>query len=77
LSGGGSLPGVELSGVGIEVVPHRFSVDSVVKKLRSLPTPIICLVRDNALVIDVRCIFENDMGYLCNELIKLAGYEFK
>ena len=75
LSGGGSLPEVELSGVGIEAVPHGLSVDSVVKKLRLLPTPIICLVRDNALVFDVRCIFENDMEYLCNELIKIAGAE--
>lgn len=75
LAGGGSLPTVEFNGIGVELAPVGVTVSVAVKKLRSLAVPVICLVRENALVFDVRCVFNDDIDYLVAELVQLAGVE--
>ena len=75
LAGGGSLPGVEVSGFGVEVVPSGKSVGVVVEGLRAGIPPIICLVREDALVFDVRCLLPGDEALLCAALLKIANEE--
>lgn len=73
LAGGGSLPGVELAGYGIEVEPSGQSAGSVAKQLRSGRIPIVCLVRDDALIFDVRCLLPGDEAILAERLLQIAG----
>ncbi len=75
LAGGGSLPGVEISGFGVEVVPGGKSTGVVVEGLRASVPPIICLVREDALVFDVRCLLAGDEALLCEALLKIANEE--
>lgn len=73
LAGGGSLPGVELAGYGVEVAPLGASAASVAKRLRSGKTPIVCLVRDNALIFDVRCMLPGDDDVLAERLLQIVA----
>ena len=73
LAGGGSLPGVEISGYGVEIVPCKKSVSFVAEKLRICETPVICLVRIEALIFDVRCLLPGDETMLCEALSKIAN----
>ena len=73
LAGGGSLPGVEIWGYGVEIVPYRKSVSIVAEKLRMCETPVVCLVRVDALVFDVRCLLHGDEELLCAALTKIAS----
>jgi len=73
LAGGGSLPGVELIGCGIEVTPAGMSAAGLEKSLREGTTPIIGLIRDDAVVLDLRCLRPGDDRIICTELLRLAG----
>lgn len=75
LAGGGSLPGIEVSGFGVEVEPRGKSAGVVVDGLRAGIPPIICLVREDALIFDVRCLLPGDDALLCAALMKLANEE--
>lgn len=77
LAGGGSLPGVEISGYGVEIVPCKKSVSYVAEKLRICETPVICLVRIEALIFDVRCLLPGDEELLCEALLNIANNEGK
>lgn len=77
LSGGGSLPSVELRGYGLEVVPKNMSAAQLERALRKMPIPIICLLRDQAVVLDVRCLRNEDSQILCNELLGIVGRSAK
>ncbi len=73
LAGGGSLPGVELAGYGVEVEPTGVSAGSVAKQLRTGKPPIVCLVRENALIFDVRCLLPGDDTVLAGRLLQIAS----
>ena len=73
LSGGGSLPAVELPGFGVEVIPRGVSVVQVERCLRKCATPIVGLVRDNTLLFDVRCFIDGDVKVFCAELVEIGG----
>lgn len=68
LSGGGSLPAVELRGYGVEIVPGAISAAQLERDLRGSPIPIICLIRDDAVVLDVRCFRKGDEQILYKTL---------
>ena len=73
LAGGGSLPGVELAGYGVEVETIGQSASLVAKQLRAGQIPIVCLVRDNALIFDVRCLLPGDDDVLAERLLQIAA----
>lgn len=68
LAGGGALPGETLPGFGVEVTPQETSAVKVGAALRKLPTPIIGLIRDAAIIFDVRCLFPDDENEICRGL---------
>ena len=71
LAGGGALPGVELDGFGVEVIPKGLSASQAEARLREGSIPVICMVRDAALVFDVRCLLAGEDLRLCKELNSL------
>ena len=73
LAGGGSLPAVELRGYGIEIVPAGMSIAKLERHLRACQVPIICLIRDDAVIFDLRCLRPGDDKIICAELIRIAG----
>ena len=72
LAGGGSLPAVELPGFGVEIMPAGISVAKVEERLRQGSIPIVGLIRDHALVFDVRCMLSGDEELLCRIMKDLA-----
>lgn len=75
LAGGGSLPGVELDGYGIEIETVGKSAGDVAKQLRTSATPVVCLVREAALIFDVRCLLPGDEAILIKLLLGIASGE--
>ena len=73
LAGGGSLPGLELIGCGVEATPAGMSVVRLEKSLREAAVPIISLIRDDAVIFDLRCLRPGDDQIICTELLRLAG----
>ena len=73
LSGGGSLPSVELRGCGVEILPFGMSAAKLERYLRGRSIPIIGLIRDEALVLDVRCLRDEDEAVLCAELCGIVA----
>lgn len=71
LSGGGALPDVEIPSYAVEIVPRGEKVSGLVRQLRLLERPIICLVREDALILDVRCLWETEFDYIGNQIAKL------
>ena len=56
LAGGGALPAVELSGYGVQIIPDSMSAAELDIALRQLTVPVVGLVRDGAVILDVRCL---------------------
>ena len=65
LAGGGALPAVEMAGFGVEVAPNGVSAGQLEEEMRRLPTPVIGLVRDGAIVLDVRCLRPDEDEMVC------------
>ena len=72
LAGGGSLPAVELPGYGVEITPAGMTVAKAEEALRRGDLPVIGLIRDNALLLDVRCMLSGDEELVCKKLIELV-----
>ena len=75
LAGGGSLPAVSFAGFGVEVETAGQTASRVSKQLRAGRPPIVCLVRDNALIFDVRCLMSEDIAILADRLLRIASGE--
>lgn len=58
-TGGGALPTLDLTSYAI-AVNSRFSPQTIQKALRENEPPIITRIEENKLLIDVRCLFEED-----------------
>lgn len=71
IAGGGSLPAVDIHGYGIAIVPSGMSAAEMEKRLRNCAVPIIALVRDNRIVIDVRCLGDAEDD-LCRQILELG-----
>lgn len=66
LVGGGSLPKVRISTP--KIVIDNEDVKGLESYLRSLDKPVICTVREQKLIIDLRCVFEEDTAYMLEKL---------
>ena len=73
LAGGGSLPAVELRGYGIKIIPDGISIAKLERRLREGQVPIISLIRDDAIVFDLRCLRPGDDQIICAELSRIVG----
>ena len=73
LSGGGSLPSAALHGFGVEILPCEISVAKLEKLLRGNKIPVIGLIREDALIIDVRCLLPGDNQILYAALAGIIG----
>lgn len=65
--GGGSLPGFELETRALRIESRR-SADDMAQRLRQAPTPVIARVRDGALVVDLRGVFDDELDALLDAL---------
>lgn len=59
-AGGGSLPAVDLEGVGVMLTYKEMSTASLERKLRIRETPIVVRVQDDRIILDVRCLADAD-----------------
>lgn len=75
LAGGGSLPAVEILGYGVQILPGSMSAAELDKALRQLTMPVVGLVRDGAVILDVRCLKpgEGEIISLSLEKIRRGG----
>lgn len=77
--GGGSLPGQSLKSYGIAFTGSgALSASSLAKRLRLSPTPIISMVQKDKVVIDFRCVLEEEepelLSAINNLLDNSSGY---
>ena len=75
LAGGGSLPAVELAGYGVELVPDGMTAARLERRLRENPVPIVALIREEAVILDVRCLRPGDDTTLCGALGRIGRRE--
>ena len=75
LAGGGSLPAVELAGYGVELVPEGRSAARLERLLRENPIPVVALIREEAMIFDVRCLRPGDDTILCEALGRFVRRE--
>lgn len=69
--GGGALPMGELAGSRVVIRPLKMSAAALDRRLREVTPPIIALVRDEAVMLDTRTIFE-DQCELIPSLVRKA-----
>ncbi len=72
-AGGGSLPGAELAGWGVAFNNPQKSANEMERRLRDNIVPIIALIRDDQVMLDVRTLSETDMDEISAALYKIAG----
>ncbi len=58
--GGGSFPDVAIPSSGIAVRPKSMTIDSLEKKLRHLPVPVIGRIEKGMLILDMRTVLADD-----------------
>ncbi len=71
-TGGGALPTLELPSYSVIVHSSKISPSQLQKYLRNYKIPIIARIEEDKLVLDVRCLFDEDL-----EEIKKAFQSFK
>jgi L-seryl-tRNA(Ser) seleniumtransferase len=74
-AGGGALPAVDLPGWGVRVHSDKISAAAAERKLRLRPVPIIVRLREDAVLLDVRCLSPEDMHEVRRALGSLDGTE--
>lgn len=73
LAGGGALPVVELPGFGVRIVAGVMSATRLERKLRTSSVPIIGLLREEAVILDMRCMRPGDDGIIEEEILQIAA----
>jgi L-seryl-tRNA(Ser) seleniumtransferase len=68
--GGGALPFVELPGPVVALRPRRQSADALARALRTLATPIVARIEDDAVVADPRTILDADEDLFQNGVVQ-------
>ena len=71
--GGGSLPGVELSGWAVAVTSQTFSSDLLEQTLRGRSVPIIARIHHDRLLLSVRTMTEKDFDEVCTAFTELGA----
>jgi L-seryl-tRNA(Ser) seleniumtransferase len=72
-AGGGSLPGVEIEGFGIGLSSPRHSANELARRLRSWNVPIIGIIRENKVILAVRCLLNDDLEEIARALFAIAN----
>ena len=62
--GGGSMPGQFIDTFCVQIKPGNLSVNDMEKELRKLGVPIIARIANDALILDVLTVEEDDFGYI-------------
>jgi len=60
-TGGGALPLLELPSFAVGVIVEGFSPQQLQKKMRNFSPPIIARIEEDTLILDVRCLFNEDI----------------
>ena len=71
--GGGSLPGELLPSAAVSLRPGNMSAAHLEEVLRKASRPIIVRTFDDAVKMDVRTIFEEDLAVIADELAEVLG----
>ncbi|MFV0520675.1 MAG: L-seryl-tRNA(Sec) selenium transferase [Lachnospirales bacterium] len=66
--GGGSLPEEFFDSIGIFIKSNSLTSQKIEKKLRDLDTPIITLINDDNVIINLSTIFQKDLQYIIDTL---------
>jgi len=70
--GGGSMPGQFIETYCVEVKPYALSVNSLESALRKLDTPIIARISNDALILDILTIDEDDFEYISGSIVEVT-----
>jgi L-seryl-tRNA(Ser) seleniumtransferase len=71
--GGGSLPLERIRSMAVSIRPSKMSVTELEGRMRGLTTPIIPRIADDAILLDVRTIKEDQLELIAKELGELAS----
>ena len=66
--GGGSMPGQFIDTYCVQIQPDILSVNDMERELRKLDTPIIARIANDALILDVLTIDEDDFEYIARSI---------
>ena len=69
--GGGSLPTENIKSKCISIVPKNISTTSLEEQLRLNENPVVARISDNKLIIDMRCILEDEIEILAEKIINI------
>ena len=69
--GGGSLPTEKIKSKCISIVPKNISTTSLEEQLRLNENPVVARISDNKLIIDMRCILEDEIEILAEKIINI------
>lgn len=73
-AGGGTLPAVDFASFGVRLRMAGVSASELERKLRTGAVPVIARVQDDSVILDVRCLTEDDMGEV-GKIVALFGEE--
>ena len=68
--GSGSLPTEKKDSVAIQFKSKVFTASKISDKLRNLSKPIVGYIKNDIFYIDLKAIFECDLSYISNAIIK-------
>lgn len=71
-AGSGALPLEKIPSVAVALKSHSFSANTLAKKLRLAPMPVLGYVREDWLWLDARTIKEEDLAIILNSLSSVA-----
>lgn len=71
--GGGSMPGVILKGKAVALHSDKVSANVIQEKLRKSEVPVICHIRKDKVLLNVRTLQKKDFNIIVNALRKIAG----
>lgn len=70
MPGGGSMPLEGLSGFAVTIQPWKESCESLAKRLREMPVPVISHIKEHKIFLEMRTIFPEERQILTEELIQ-------
>lgn len=71
--GGGSLPNVILKGKAIALISDSISANTIQEKFRKSEVPIICHIKKDRVLLNVRTLKEEEFNIILNALEKIIG----
>jgi len=71
-AGGGSLPDIDFTSYGVSIKSPVYSTQALEKRLRSWSIPIITRVQADHIVMDVRCLTNEDMAVIRDACLAIA-----